>query len=281
MTQRPDALARSELQPGDVVVLGVPWDAHSSFLRGAALAPVQIRATLHNGAANLCAERGLDLPADRRWRDVGDLAIPAGDDEAALETITSAARSVLDRGAHLLSLGGDHAVTFPLLRAYGRAFPALTVLHLDAHPDLYDELDGDRLSHACPFARALEEGLIGRLVQVGIRTLNPHQRSQAARFGVEVIEMRDWRPDMDLRLTSPLYLSLDLDALDPAFAPGVSHHEPGGFTTREVLHIIQRLPVAPVGADLVELNPVRDPTGITAALAAKLVKEISARMLEG
>ncbi|MEN9934109.1 MAG: hypothetical protein RLZZ387_688 [Chloroflexota bacterium] len=281
MTQRPDALAPSELQPRDVAVLGVPWDAHSSFLRGAALAPIQIRATLHNGAANLCAEGGLDLASEGRWRDLGDLAVPAGNDEAALETITGAARSVLDRGARLLSLGGDHAVTFPLLRAYGRAFPGLTVLHLDAHPDLYDELDGDRLSHACPFARALEEELIGRLVQVGIRTLNPHQRSQAARFGVEVIEMRDWRPDMDLGLSGPLYLSLDLDALDPAFAPGVSHHEPGGFTTREVLQIVQRLPVAPVGADLVELNPVRDPTGITAALAAKLVKEISARMLEG
>jgi agmatinase len=281
VTQRPDALAPSELQPRDVAVLGVPWDAHSSFLRGAALAPIQIRATLHNGAANLCAEGGLDLASEGRWRDLGDLAVPAGNDEAALETITGAARSVLDRGARLLSLGGDHAVTFPLLRAYGRAFPGLTVLHLDAHPDLYDELDGDRLSHACPFARALEEELIGRLVQVGIRTLNPHQRSQAARFGVEVIEMRDWRPDMDLGLSGPLYLSLDLDALDPAFAPGVSHHEPGGFTTREVLQIVQRLPVAPVGADLVELNPVRDPTGITAALAAKLVKEISARMLEG
>ncbi|MEN9938127.1 MAG: hypothetical protein RLZZ387_4706 [Chloroflexota bacterium] len=270
----------SALRPGDVAVLSVPWDAHSSFLRGPALAPRQIRATLHNGAMNWCAENGLDLAVDTRWHDLGDLAIPAGDD-AALAAISGAASDVLARGARLLALGGDHAVSFPLLRAYGAAHLGLTVLHLDAHPDLYDELDGDRLSHACPFARALEAGHIARLVQVGIRTLNPHQRDQARRFGVEVIEMRDWRPDMDLGLTGPLYLSLDLDALDPAFAPGVSHHEPGGFTTREVLQMIQGLPVAPVGADLVELNPVRDPTGITAALAAKLVKEISARMLEG
>lgn len=90
--------------------------------------------------------------------------------------------------------------------------------------------------------------------------------------------MRDWRPGMDLRLSGPLYLSLDLDALDPAFAPGVSHHEPGGFTTRDVLGIIQSLPVPLTGADLVEFNPVRDPSGITAALAAKLVKEILAQM---
>lgn len=266
------------LEPGHVALLGVPWDAHSSFLRGPALAPRQIRAALHSGAMNLCAEHGLDLGNDERWRDLGDLVIPAGDD-AALATITGAAAAVLEQGARVLALGGDHAVSFPLLRAYGAAHPGLTVLHVDAHPDLYDELDGDRLSHACPFARTLEEGRIARLVQVGIRTLNPHQREQARRFGVEVVEMRDWRPGMDLRLSGPLYLSLDLDALDPAFAPGVSHHEPGGFTTREVLGIIQSLPVPLVGADLVEFNPVRDPSGSTAALAAKLVKEILAQML--
>jgi agmatinase len=266
------------LEAGQVALLGLPWDAHSSFLRGPALAPRQIRAALHSGAMNLCAENGHDLSADDRWRDLGDVAIPAGD-EAALAAISGAAQSVLERGARLLALGGDHAVSFPLLRAYGAAHPGLTVLHLDAHPDLYDELDGDRLSHACPFARVLEEGQIARLVQVGIRTLNPHQRAQAQRFGVEIVEMRNWRPGMDLGLRGPLYLSLDLDALDPAFAPGVSHHEPGGFTTREVLGIIQSLPVPLVGADVVELNPVRDPTGNTAALAAKLVKEILAQML--
>jgi arginase family enzyme len=160
------------------------------------------------------------------------------------------------------------------------AYPNLTVLHIDAHPDLYDQLDGDRFSHACPFARALETGTIARLVQVGIRTLNPHQRAQAARFGVEIIEMRDWHSDLDLRLGGPLYLSVDLDALDPAFAPGVSHHEPGGLSTRDLLRIIQNLPVAPIGADLVELNPMRDPIGMTAAVAAKITKEILGRMLQ-
>jgi agmatinase len=268
----------TELEAGQVALLGMPWDAHSSFLRGPALAPRQIRAALYSGAMNRCAENGHDLGADPRWRDVGDLAIPAGDD-ASLATISGAATSVLERGARVLALGGDHSVSFPLLRAYGAAYHGLTVLHLDAHPDLYDELDGDRLSHACPFARALEEGRIARLVQVGIRTLNPHQREQARRFGVEIIEMRDWRPGLDLRLSGPLYLSLDLDALDPAFAPGVSHHEPGGFTTRDVLGIIQSLPAPLIGADLVEFNPIRDLSGITAALAAKLVKEILAQML--
>ena len=268
------------IQPDDLAMLGVPWDAHSSFLRGAALAPTHIRATLHNGAMNLCAENGHDLGADPRWHDLGDLAIPPGNDAAALAAITGAAAEVLARGGRLLALGGDHASSFQLLRAYGRDYPGLTVLHIDAHPDLYDELDGDRLSHACPFARALEEGLIARLVQVGIRALNSHQRAQAARFGVEIVTMRAWRPGLDLRLSGPLYVSLDLDALDPAFAPGVSHHEPGGLSTRELLGIIQGLP-ALAGADLVELNPVRDPQGITAALAAKLIKELATQLLGG
>jgi arginase len=137
----------SDIMSGQVALLGVPWDAHSSFLRGPALAPRQIRAALHSGAMNLCAENGHDLGADDRWRDLGDVAIPVGD-EAALAAISGAAQAVLERGGRLLALGGDHAVSFPLLRAYGAAYPGLTVLHLDAHPDLYDELDGDRRKEA-------------------------------------------------------------------------------------------------------------------------------------
>ncbi len=126
----------------------------------------------------------------------------------------------------------------------------------------------------------MEEGLAQRLVQVGIRTMNGVQSAQAERFGVDVIDMRDWaggrRPDV----WGPVYVSIDLDAFDPAFAPGVSHREPGGLTPREVIEIIQRLDGPIVGADVVELNPSRDPADITAPLAAKLVKELAARMLD-
>lgn len=125
----------------------------------------------------------------------------------------------------------------------------------------------------------MEQQLATRLVQVGIRTMNPHQRRQAERFGVEVIEMRNWHPEVALGLAGPVYLSLDLDALDPAFAPGVSHHEPGGFTTRDVVNIIQNLESPIVGADIVEFNPERDPVGVTGMVAAKFLKEIVAQML--
>lgn len=265
------------LEPGLVAVLGVPFDENSSFLQGAALAPARIRDALCSGASNLCAENGLDLGAEPRWRDLGDLELDTG--LVALDQIESAVADLIEQDVHVLALGGDHAISLPIMRAYARKFGQLTVLHLDAHPDLYDEFEGNRFSHACPFARILEEDLVRRLVQVGIRTMNPHQRAQAEKFGVDVIEMRRWQAGFELVLDGPIYLSLDMDVLDPAFAPGVSHHEPGGFSTREVLQIIQSLTAPLVGADLVEFNPTRDPAGITAAVAAKLLKEIVACML--
>jgi len=125
----------------------------------------------------------------------------------------------------------------------------------------------------------MEESLVSRLIQVGIRTLTAEQRQQIARFHIEVNEMKDWTDDIDLRLDLPVYLSVDLDVFDPAFAPGVAHHEPGGMTTRQVLNIIQRIPVPILGADIVEYHPARDHAGITGALAAKLIKEIYAKMI--
>ena len=155
-----------------------------------------------------------------------------------LAAIEQTAGEVLSHDAKLLSLGGDHSVTWPLVRAHAKKHPKLTILQIDAHPDLYDELDGNRHAHACPFARIMEEGLVERLIQIGIRTLNQHQREQAERFGVEIIEMKDWSADKLPVVDGPLYLTLDLDGLDPACAPGVSHHEPGGFSAREVIRII-------------------------------------------
>lgn len=122
----------------------------------------------------------------------------------------------------------------------------------------------------------MEGGHARRLVQVGIRTLNRHCREQAARFGVEIIEARHlrdgWRPHFD----RPLYVSVDIDALDPAFAPGVSHLEPGGMSVRQIINILGSLAVPIIGGDVVELNPARDINGMTAIVAAKLVRELAA-----
>jgi arginase len=255
----------------------VPWDVHSSFRQGAAGAPARIRQWFYSDAGNLCAENGLDLGGDRRWRDMGDLAMD--NDNSALGVIEMAATTLLEKGMRLVSMGGDHAVTYPLVRAYAAQYPELHILQLDAHPDLYDSLLDNPHSHACPFARIMEEKQVAGLTQVGIRAATIHQRQQAERFGVRMVEMRHFRPDQLPEIDAPVYLSLDLDVLDPAHAPGVSHPEPGGLSTRDVIGIVQRLSGNLVGADIVEYNPACDPNDLTARVAAKLTKEVIAAML--
>jgi arginase len=255
-------------------LLGLPTDCHSSFLRGPAKAPQQIRGALLSDHGNAASERGTELGKEITLVDRGDLPLQENDGDD--ELITTAVTDILRQGAIPLCLGGDHSVTFPILQAVAAAHGPVNILHFDAHPDLYDSLNGDRRSHASPFARIMEAGLAKRLVQVGIRTLNTHQREQAARFGVEIVEARhcvsDWTPGF----VGPLYISVDLDGFDPAFAPGVSHHEPGGLTSRWVIDVILALDVPLVGADVVELNPDRDLHGMTAVLAAKVAKELAA-----
>jgi len=263
------------LRRDQVGLVGLPTDEASSFERGAAAGPDAIRSALYSDASNMSTEGGLDLGAEGTFIDLGNLELSGGPDTRS--EIESAVATHLAEGGRLVCLGGDHSVAYPILRAYRRRYASLTVVQLDAHPDLYDTFDGDRYSHACPFARVMEEGLADRLVQIGIRTLNPHQRRQADRFGVEVIPRDRWGDLARLGLEPPVYLSIDLDAFDPAFAPGVSHLEPGGLTSREVLEVIWHLPGL-VGADVVELNPKRDVGGITAALAGKLVKELLGRL---
>jgi agmatinase len=262
-------------------LLGLPYDASSSFLRGPAEAPPLIRKQLWSEATNPWSEALIDISAPGALADAGDLELPP-DSTAARERIEAGVAAVYAAGDRVIALGGDHSVSYPVLRAVGPHFPGLTLLHIDAHPDLNDRFDGDRFSHACPFARILEEGLVARLVQVGIRTMSGHQRAQADRFAVEVLDMRAWsagvRPS-SASLAGPVYLSLDLDGIDPAFAPGVSHQEPGGLSVRDVITLIQRLPGPIVGADVVELNPLCDLGGTTARVAAKLVKEIASRMI--
>lgn len=257
-----------------VRLIGLPTDSHSSFLRGAAAAPALIRAALRSDHGNLAAESGLEIGDGIALEDAGDLALDEGAGDA--ERIRSAAAQAARDGVVPLFLGGDHMVSFPIVAGLAAVHGPLNILHFDAHPDLYDDFEGDPLSHASPFARIMEGGHAARLVQVGIRTLNRHCREQVQRFGVEVVEMREFAPDAVPIPQGPLYVSVDLDALDPACAPGVSHHEPGGLTTRELLRVLHRIDAPLVGADIVEYNPSRDINGMTATLAAKLVKELAA-----
>ena len=166
----------------DVGVLGIPFDANSSFQQGPAKAPDRIRAALGSSAANAYSETGQRVWPAENVIDHGDLDvsnIPAV--REPIDEIAAGVHNVLDRRSKLLCFGGDHAVTYPVVQAMVARYGRLNILHFDAHPDIYPQLDGNRYSHACPMARIVEEGLVDRLVQVGIRSYSAEQAKMVGR----------------------------------------------------------------------------------------------------
>lgn len=264
-----------QIEPGSVAMLGIPFDEHSSYLRGSAQAPKKIREAYANPSSNTCTESVKDLLNESKFIDLGDLEI-----HNYIKDIEKVTLDILNHGGRVLALGGDHSITYPIIKAYAKKYDLINILQLDAHPDLYNIMGKDLFSHACTFARIMEENLVWRLVQVGIRAMNPHQAEQAERFNVEIIDMKTSAAPVQPVFKGPVYLSLDIDVLDPAFAPGVSHPEPGGLSTRCILQLIQNLDVPLIGADIVEYNPEQDLNNLTARVAAKFLKEITEKMLK-
>jgi len=280
-----------------IYLAGLPFDHLSTYMRGAGMAPALVREALRCDSSNSYSEKGVDI--DEVLEDVGD--------SPSFENIGGFIEQL---DSPVVSVGGDHAVTLPILRALGRKKP-LSVLHFDAHPDMYDPSAGivnplgtnwkfgEKMpSHASPFFEALSEGLIKDLLQVGVRTMNGHQALNASRFPqVRIITMERfsqlWKECLieNWGSNSEVYISIDIDVLDPAYAPSVSHLEPGGLSTRELLTILQMMKFPNskiVGADVVEYNPVREkrykdsdqsPTQ-TAMVAAKLVKELVSKIFK-
>jgi agmatinase len=254
-----------------IIIQGIKYDEKSSFQKGPGLAPPLIREALHCGSSNYYTENGNSIE-DIDITDKGDYKIS---EYFEIGRITS---EHLKQNGKILTLGGDHSITFPIVKAHHQKYPVLDILQIDAHSDLYDVFDGDKFSNACPFARIMENKLAARLVQVGIRTLNTHQAEQAEKYNVEIHDMKNLDLTKIPEFRNPLYISLDMDGFDPAYAPGVSHHEPGGLSSRQVIELIQGLDAEIIGADIVEYNPDRDFQNMTAFLAAKMMKEILVKM---
>ena len=254
------------------IIQGIKFDEKSSYQKGPKFAPPLIREALNCGSANMFAENLISIE-NSRIEDKGDFEISNYFD---IEKITE---NHLSLNAKVFTLGGDHSITFPIIKAHSKKYSKLDILHIDAHCDLYDNYEGDKYSHACPFARIMESGFAVKLVQVGIRTLNTHQAEQAEKYNVEIHQMKNLDLSTIPKFKNPLYISLDMDGFDPAFAPGVSHHEPGGLTSRQVIDLIQSIDSEIIGADIVEYNPNRDFQNMTAFLAAKMMKEILGKMI--
>ena len=261
----------------NISVIGVPTDINPSFSRGAAKAPPIIMDAFHSDSTNKFSENGIDLGKEDLWNHRGCLDLE--EDKNEFKKIYDTIVQELNNGNRCISIGGDHSITFPIIEAYHERYSKINIVHFDAHPDLYKEFDNNPFSHASPFARILENKLSDQLVQIGIRTLNTHQKQQAELYKVKIISMNEFSPDLMLEFDGPIYISIDLDGLDPAYAPGVSHPEPGGLSTRDIIKIISKINGDIIGADIVEYNPNKDINNLTANTAAKLLKELLGKML--
>ncbi|HET6425364.1 MAG TPA: agmatinase [Planctomycetaceae bacterium] len=283
--------ARAALQPtpvaADVAILGVPYDSSTSNRSGTRMGPRALREQSlllwgYNNAQQVAPFSALKVV------DAGDVAVIPVDVMATHHAIEAHAAGWLNAGVKLITLGGDHSISLPVLRQHAAKHGPLAVLHFDAHPDTWDsEYSGHRYSHGTPFIRAIEESLIdpAAYIQLGIRgpTSGPQDYVDSLNLGTRMITIDEFRqrPMADViqeirdRLGSrPLYVTFDIDCVDPAFAPGTGTPEVGGFTSYEALQLVRGLAgLNFVGFDLVEVSPPYDPTAITAILGANLVFE--------
>lgn len=276
-----------DLSGVDVAVVGIPYDGATSYRSGARFGPRAIREQSlllwgYNNALRTAPFEQL------RVVDYGDIDVVPVDVVATHQAIEREVGTILSRGAAVIALGGDHSITLPLLRAHHKKHGPLAVVHFDAHPDTWDREFGDRkYSHGTPFRRAIEEGVIdtNAYVQIGIRgpTAGPQDYVDAQGLGARMITLDDALArgtsavvnEVRERIgTRAVYVTLDIDAADPAFAPGTGTPEVGGFTSHQLLQMVRGLQgMRLVGFDLVEVSPPFDHGGITAILAANLVFE--------
>ena len=258
------------------VFLGIGDDSQSSFLHGPADAPERIRRAYDGRCYNATTESGVDLASS--VTDLGDLA-PRSTWEASAREYRARVEETLRQGSTPFIAGGDHAVTVPVVEAFAVLRRPIHVIQIDAHPDLYSEFEGNPDSHASTAARIIEMDHVQSLTQIGIRTMNEEQRRQAERFSdrLRVFEARSLEGSLPplghIPVDAAVYLTIDMDGFDPAFAPGVSHPVPGGLTSRQVLDLILRGHWTLAGMDVVEVNPSRDIQHMTAILAARLLHE--------
>jgi agmatinase len=280
-----------EVERADVAVLGVPFDSGVSYRPGARFGPGHIRAS-SKLLRTYNPVQDVEPFAVQQVADAGDIACNPFDITDAVKQIDEGAREVIDTGAKPMTIGGDHTIALPLLRVMHEVHGPVAVVHFDAHLDTWDTYFGAPVTHGTPFRRASEEGLIDKTasMHVGIRgpLYTKQDLSDDAVLGFQVIgshEMDDhgWRGAIE-RIRArvgdrPVYVSLDIDVLDPAFAPGTGTPEAGGLTSRELLHILRSFNALNlIGADIVEVAPAYDHAELTGIAAAHAAYELISAM---
>ena len=262
----------------DTVLFGVPFDGTASFRPGSRFAPAAMRADSY-GLETYSPYCDRDL-TDCQICDVGDLEPPFGHPETMLEMVRQHTADILAEGKRPVMIGGEHLVTLGALRAVLETIPDVHILHLDAHTDLRDDYLDEKLSHASVIRRAWELVGDGRIHQFGIRSGEKEEFAFAdAHTRLHRFTLEGWADTLKALRGKPVYLTLDLDVLDPAVFPGTGTPEPGGVTFTELLNAVLQLHrVQLVGCDVVELSPHYDPSGASTAVACKLVREILLQM---
>ena len=260
-----------------ISVIGIPSDKNSSFLKGSSKAPPLIMKEFFSESSNLFTESGINLDQKSIFKYNGCLRLKNYND--GYEQVKKALYDELENNNRYISIGDDHSITYPIISAYSHFYIKLNILHFDAHPDLYHSFENNPFSNASPFAIIMENNLVKKLAQVGIRTMNTHQKDQAEKYNVQVIHMAQFDSTMQFDFDEPVYISIDLDALDPAFALGVSHPEPGGLSTRDIINTLSKINGEIIGGDIVEYNPEKYFQNTTEITASKILKELMGKMI--
>ena len=266
--------ANASFQESRAVILGCPFDGSASFRPGARFGPAAIRKASW-GIETFSPYCQQDL-TQLSVHDMGDLELPLGEKKKALDLIRRGLHQILSHDKFPILLGGDHLITLPAVEQILQVHPNLHLLHIDAHADLREEYLGEVLSHSTVMRKIVDRLGQGRLMQIGLRSGTEEEFGLAKEMrSVVPFDQRSLRSMVRHLKNQPVYVTLDLDVIDPSLLPGVGTPEPGGLTFQEFLSLLKELrPLHVIGFDLVELTPDYDPTQISAVTSAVILREM-------
>ena len=257
----------------DCVMVGLPYDGTCSYRPGARFTPELIRIASYGlESYSPIQERDLD---EVKFYDAGEIEFQLGNREDSLQKIETAAGEVLKYNKKWVGVGGEHLVTFPAIKAYSKKYPELFVIHFDAHADVREEYIEEKLSHACVMRRISEIITPDNLIQIGIRSGTQDEFAWMKENKTIAKTQEDLKERLKFLENKPVFLSVDLDVLDPSLMSGTGTPEPGGMTYTELMSWLMLLKnFNIVGADVVELSPHYDQSGVSTVTAAKVIREV-------